>query len=493
VVGTTTSLSVLGSDPAGQANLIYTWSAISLPTGAAAPIFSVNGSNAAQDTVATFSTAGNYTLQASITDPAGLSVLSTVALTVDQTLTSIIVSPPTPNVVLGQSQPFTALALDQFGNALAVQPSFTWLTTGASNSITPGGVFTAGAVTGPVTISAAAAAVTGSTTGDVLTSSAVPTIADAGFESPSVGNGYLYNPTGTGWVFTPGTPFGSGIAGNVSAFTAGNPAAPQGTQVAFLQETSSISQTVSGWQAGNYVLTFSAAQRQNYQHGGQNFDVLVDNVIVGSFTPSSTNYATYTTSPFTVTPGAHTITFQGLDTVGGDNTAFIDNVQVQVAAAAIPIIADAGFESPAVGNGYIYDPTGTGWIFTPGTPYGSGIAGNDSAFTAGNPSAPQGTQVAFLQETSTISQTISNGLSGSYVLCFSAAQRQNYQHGGQNFQVLLDNIVIGTFTPTSTAYATYTTNPFTVPAGNHTITFQGLDSIGGDNTAFIDNVQIVPA
>jgi hypothetical protein len=31
---------------------------------------------------------------------------------------------------------------------------------------------------------------------------------------------------------------------------------------------------------------------------------------------------------------------------------------------------------------------------------------------------------------------------------------------------------------------------FTVGAGSHTITFQGLDSAGGDNTTFIDSIMI---
>src|SRR3984893_12874468 len=40
------------------------------------------------------------------------------------------------------------------------------------------------------------------------------------------------------------------------------------------------------------------------------------------------------------------------------------------------------------------------------------------------------------------------------------------------------------------SYATYTTAPFRVPSGSHTITFQGLDTAGGDNTAFIDDVHV---
>jgi hypothetical protein len=42
--------------------------------------------------------------------------------------------------------------------------------------------------------------------------------------------------------------------------------------------------------------------------------------------PGDINYATYTTSGFTVAAGAHTLSFVGLDPDGQDNTAFIDQV-----------------------------------------------------------------------------------------------------------------------------------------------------------------------
>ena len=61
VTGTTTALSVLGSDASGAANLTYTWAATSVPAGATAPTFSANGSNAAKNTVTTLSKAGSYT------------------------------------------------------------------------------------------------------------------------------------------------------------------------------------------------------------------------------------------------------------------------------------------------------------------------------------------------------------------------------------------------------------------------------------------------
>ena len=52
--------------------------------------------------------------------------------------------------------------------------------------------------------------------------------------------------------------------------------------------------------------------------------MLVDGMVVGTFTPSGTSYQSYSTAAFTVTAGSHTIAFQGLDTAGGDNTAFVD-------------------------------------------------------------------------------------------------------------------------------------------------------------------------
>jgi hypothetical protein len=144
-----------------------------------------------------------------------------------------------------------------------------------------------------------------------------------GFETPSVGTGtygaFQYDPTGSPWTFDSG----SGVAGNGSGFTDGNPDAPDGTQVAFLQSYGTISQTVT-FAAGTYSLSFLAAQRGNYQYSSQTFQVLIDGNVVGTFTPDGTSYAAYTTDSFTVTAGAHTIQFVGLDPDGQDNTAFLD-------------------------------------------------------------------------------------------------------------------------------------------------------------------------
>ena len=71
------------------------------------------------------------------------------------------------------------------------------------------------------------------------------------------------------------------------------------------------------------------------------------------------------------------------------------------------------------------------------------------------------------------------------------AQRANVQGLAQDFQVLVNGVVVGTFTPSSTGYSSVTTDTFTVNAGVHRITFQGLDGQGGYNTAFIDNIRLI--
>ena len=123
VAGTTTNLSVLGADGDGESNLTYTWSTIAI-VGAPIPTFSINGTNAAKNTVATFSKAGVYTLAITqtIRNASGLSTTSLVNVTVNATPTSITITPVNVVVLTGNQQSFTATALDQFSNAMT--PNF---------------------------------------------------------------------------------------------------------------------------------------------------------------------------------------------------------------------------------------------------------------------------------------------------------------------------------------------------------------------------------
>jgi hypothetical protein len=346
---------------------------------------------------------------------------------------------------------------------------------------------------------------------------AVPALANPGFEAPVVGLGsYDYNPNGAAWTFT-GM---AGVAANGSGFTGGNPNAPEGTQVAFIQDAGSMTQTVA-LTGGVYTLSFAAAQRATWSTS-QTFEVLVDGQAVATVTPTGPTYATYTTGTFAVNAGSHTVTFVGLDPLGGDNTALIDQVQLNAVAfttplatgvrsfnlaadgtvtyvttsgsclqytpaggAAVAALADAGFESPVVGSSaFQYDPAGAGWTFTGP----AGIAGDGSGFTAANPPAPEGAQVGFVQEAGSLSQSVTLA-AGVYTFSFEAAQRANWSTT-QTFQVLVDGQAVATVTPAGTSYASYTTAPFTVAAGSHTIAIVGLNPTGGDNTALVDQVQL---
>jgi hypothetical protein len=176
VTGTTTNLSVLGGDVTGEANLTYTWSVINGPAGVT---FSANGSNAAKNTTATFTQAGAYTFEATIRNAGGLSTTSDVTVTVNQTLTSIVVSPGSASISPGASQQFTAQARDQFGNALAVQPAFTWSLVSGGGTINATGLYQAPATPGTATVRAASGGVSGTavvTIGQSL--SATATFAD---------------------------------------------------------------------------------------------------------------------------------------------------------------------------------------------------------------------------------------------------------------------------------------------------------------------------
>ncbi len=278
--------------------------------------------------------------------------------------------------------------------------------------------------------------------------------------------------------------YNSGVTANGSSLAGA--AAPDGVQAAFIQGNSSISQDVSNFVSGDtYTLNFSAAQALG-NASSEDFEVLLDSTVVGTFTPTSTAYQTFTA---TVKPGgsatSHYITFRGLDTAGGQNAVLVDNVQFNNVTAPLP---DGGFESPALpGNGYASDPSNSDWTFSGA----AGISANDSVITSGNPVAPEGSQIAYIENQGSISQTASGFglLAGQYQLTFDMAQSALSTASGEDFQVLINGNFVATINPTSTSYQSYTTPKFSLAGLGFTVEFKGLDSAGGNNTVLIDDVQ----
>ncbi|MFT3788441.1 MAG: polysaccharide lyase family protein [Tepidisphaeraceae bacterium] len=70
-----TTLTALGDDDGGEANLKYTWSVVGTPPGTVT-FGATNGTNAAKSITATFSAYGTYTLQTTIADASGNSTVS---------------------------------------------------------------------------------------------------------------------------------------------------------------------------------------------------------------------------------------------------------------------------------------------------------------------------------------------------------------------------------------------------------------------------------
>jgi hypothetical protein len=164
VTGITTALSVLGADDGGESNLTYTWATTGTVPGSVN--FSVNGTNAAKNSTATFTKAGTYNFIVTITDSGGLSTTSSVSVVVNQTISSITLSPPTPSVATNATQQFSATVDDQFNNVITA-PAIAWSLQSGSGSINSStGLYTAPGSTGSAVIKATAGSISGT---DLLT------------------------------------------------------------------------------------------------------------------------------------------------------------------------------------------------------------------------------------------------------------------------------------------------------------------------------------
>lgn len=171
----------------------------------------------------------------------------------------------------------------------------------------------------------------------------------------------------------------------------------------------------------------------------------------------------------------------------------VDTAPPVVVPPVIPVLVNGGFEVPVMGAAFKTQPAGATWAFTGS----AGISGRitDSSipnFTSGNPPAPEGVQVAYMQNAgSRIEQSIAFA-AGQYALSFKAARRGNNQLGIQTVAVQVDGVEVGRFQPPNTNFTAFTTPPFTVATGSRKIGLVGVGSGGTDFTALVDDVKIVP-
>ncbi len=161
VTGTAVALTAVGSDDGGAANLSYTWSVAGTPPAAVG--FSANGTNAARQSTATFTRAGNYTLRVVAVDAAGLSSTADVTVTVAQTLTTLVVRPAATSMAASTTQQFTASGVDQFSQPMTTPVAPAWSVTGGG-TISAGGLYTAPAAAAVATVKAAVGALSATAT-----------------------------------------------------------------------------------------------------------------------------------------------------------------------------------------------------------------------------------------------------------------------------------------------------------------------------------------
>ncbi len=163
----TGNLSCTATDPGyPEPSLIYTWS---LESGPAAVSYSANGTNAAKNSIVTFTRAGSYSFRCTVTDPASISG-SGVTATRDlaQFLTAIQVCPAgstscpsSVTIKASEDQQFVANGMDQFGQSMPPLSGVVWTVT-SGGSISAAGVFRSGEIGTSQTVTATASGISGS-------------------------------------------------------------------------------------------------------------------------------------------------------------------------------------------------------------------------------------------------------------------------------------------------------------------------------------------
>jgi hypothetical protein len=291
VTGKTTNLSVLANDTSGESHVTYSWAATVSPVGSD-PTFSINDSNAAKNTTVTFNEAGDYTFTVTASD--GLSFdISAVEVTVDQTLSSVTVSPASAAMNLNQDQLFTATGYDQFGNEITVGPTFTWsIDSGGVGSIDQLGAYSSGATPGTATVRATDGAISG--TSAVTVTDPAPTVVDPATATPNP-----VTTTTTAALSVLATDIGG--TGNLT-YTWAATAEPAGADPMFSLNGSALSDasTVTFDEAGDYTLTVTISDGISSTTSSVN--VTVEQTLTSvSVAPASVDLAPDGTQQFTAT------------------------------------------------------------------------------------------------------------------------------------------------------------------------------------------------
>jgi hypothetical protein len=142
-------------------------------------------------------------------------------------------------------------------------------------------------------------------------------------------------------------------------------------------------------------------------------------------------------------------------------------------------IRNGNFDTPIIANNSYETPTVPGWTFN------AVLMNNSSAW--GYPTYPNGPQAASLQNSNSMSQTLylQNGTS---TLSFMSCGRPGYS-GANTINVQLNGTTIYTYTPSTTAWASYSTPLNVTTSGPNVVSFVGTNTTG-DMSSAIQNVTL---
>lgn len=199
--------------------------------------------------------------------------------------------------------------------------------------------------------------------------------------------------------------------------------------------------------------------------------------------PNNNNYGVIRNNTFKLLPGVRFANTTDKSVVIEGNK-LSDGTPLVIAPAydGTPKFLNHGFEEPAIGADFKHNPTGGSWSFR----QNSGICGNGSAF--GAPTAPEGTQVGFLQGASDITQFVSLP-AGTYKLsCYTACRGEG--SFDQALEIYVNDIKVGeTIYPRTIAFVKGESATFTVGEGIHLIEMRTINN--ADKTIFLDEIKIV--
>ena len=247
---------------------------------------------------------------------------------------------------------------------------------------------------------------------------------------------------------------------------------------------------------GLYALLFQFTAGPTFSPSGGLFNSS-QTVTISDATPGATIY--YTTDGTTPTaaspiyagplPVNLSMTLQAVAVAGSQVSPDTSGSYTILTA---PILQNGSFEKPRMGTASShYKPVGGVWVFTGD----SGIQSNGSIWQA--PTAPDGTQVAFLQGApagvgpgglGTITQRVNFTRAGIYNLTFLATRRLGQT---QPLKFTLDGVQVGSLlTPPGSTFTRMNSASFTISVpGSHTLALSATDS-SADQTTFVDQAYI---